>query len=155
MTGYGWGDDENCFPPGADRFKIIVGSMRYSPVVGAYNQTNVSVAGAGTIDGQGAHVWGPAHARGRLQCSPSSALWPGSSGDGRHACPWACSDDRRAQRALGPHVAGEVWWQNCTACHYPPHNDSAHCEVARSTHARERVVSSLQFKVGGDNQRRP
>ena len=32
---------------------------------------------------------------------------------------------------------------------------SAHCEVARSTHARERVVSSLQFKVGGDNQRRP
>jgi hypothetical protein len=56
MTGYGWGDDQNCFPPDEDKNKIIVGSMRYSPVVGSYNPTNVTVVGAGTIDGRG-EVW--------------------------------------------------------------------------------------------------
>jgi polygalacturonase len=25
---------------------------------------------------------------------------------------------------------GEPWWEDCTACHYPPHNDSRRCEVA-------------------------
>ena len=73
----GWGDDENCFSEWRDPHKIIVGSRRYSPVVGAYNHTNVSVVGSGTIDGR-----------------------------------------------------GEIWWQNCTACHYPPHNNSALCEIA-------------------------
>lgn len=77
MTGYGWGDDENCFPPDVDRHKIIIGSLRYSPVIGSYNASNVSVVGSGTIDGR-----------------------------------------------------GEIWWQNCTACHYPPHNQSAFCEIA-------------------------
>ena len=77
MTGYGWGDDENCFPPDADKNKIILGSLRFSPVVGSYNASNVSVVGAGTIDGR-----------------------------------------------------GEIWWQNCTACHYPPTNNSAFCEIA-------------------------
>ena len=74
MTGYGWGDDENCFPPDADKNKIILGSLRFSPVVGSYNASNVSVVGAGTIDGR-----------------------------------------------------GEIWWQNCTACHYTPTNNSAFC----------------------------
>jgi polygalacturonase len=77
MTGYGWGDDENCFPPNVDRHKIIIGSLRYSPVIGSYNASNVSVVGSGTIDGR-----------------------------------------------------GEIWWQNCTACHYPPHNQSSFCEIA-------------------------
>jgi hypothetical protein len=77
LLGYGWGNDENCFPPGAAPHKVVIGSLRYAPVVGAYNATNVSVVGTGVIDGQ-----------------------------------------------------GEVWWANCTACHYPPHNDSSFCEIA-------------------------
>ena len=77
MVGYGWGDDENCFPPDIDRHKIIIGSLRYSPVIGSYNTSNVSVVGSGTIDGR-----------------------------------------------------GEIWWQNCTACHYPPHNQKSFCEIA-------------------------
>ena len=77
LLGYGWGNDENCFPPGAAPHKIVVGSLRYAPVVGAYYAANVSVVGTGVIDGQ-----------------------------------------------------GEVWWANCTACHYPPHNDSSFCEIA-------------------------
>eukprot|EP00040_Diaphanoeca_grandis_P026601 m.149349 g.149349 ORF g.149349 m.149349 type:complete len:610 (-) comp30652_c0_seq1:337-2166(-) len=77
LMGYGWGDDENCFPPGDDSHKIIIGSYRYSPVIGVYHATNVTITGSGVIDGQ-----------------------------------------------------GEIWWTNCTACHYPPGNNSAFCEVA-------------------------
>jgi polygalacturonase len=77
LLGYGWGNDKNCFAPDQSPHKIIVGSLRYSPVVGAFHATNVSVVGMGTIDGR-----------------------------------------------------GEIWWQNCTACHYPPHNDSRFCEIA-------------------------
>jgi len=25
---------------------------------------------------------------------------------------------------------GQIWWENCTKCHYPPGNDSTFCEVA-------------------------
>ena len=48
LMGYGWGDDENCFAPSRDRYKIIVGSLRYSPVVGAFHATNVTITGSGT-----------------------------------------------------------------------------------------------------------
>ena len=77
LMGYGWGNDENCFPPGAAPHKIVVGSLRYAPVVGAYHASNVTLTGSGVLDGQ-----------------------------------------------------GQIWWQNCTACHYPPGNDSSLCEVA-------------------------
>lgn len=53
----GWGNDENCFPAGAAPHKIVVGSLRYAPIIGAYNASNVTIAGAGTIDGQGAVWW--------------------------------------------------------------------------------------------------
>jgi len=77
MVGYGWGDDQNCFAPDRHAHKIIPGSYRYSPVVGAYNASNITVTGSGTIDGR-----------------------------------------------------GQTWWSNCTACAYPPHNDSRFCEIA-------------------------
>ena len=77
LMGYGWGNDENCFAPDRDAHKIIIGSLRFAPVLGAFHATNVSVVGGGVIDGR-----------------------------------------------------GEPWWSNCTACHYPPHNDSSFCEVA-------------------------
>lgn len=77
VMGYGWGNDENCFPPGTTPHKVVVGSLRYSPVVGAYHATNVTITGSGVIDGQ-----------------------------------------------------GQQWWENCTRCHYPPHNNSSFCEVA-------------------------
>ena len=57
LMGYGWGDDENCFDPSLDKHKIIVGSLRYSPVIGAFHAKNVTITGAGTIDGQGAIWW--------------------------------------------------------------------------------------------------
>ena len=57
LLGYGWGDDMNCFPPDAAPHKIVVGSLRYSPVVGAFHQTNVSIVGSGTIDGRGQPWW--------------------------------------------------------------------------------------------------
>jgi len=77
LLGYGWSNDMNCFAPGAAPHKVVVGKLRYAPVVGAFGARNVSVVGAGVIDGR-----------------------------------------------------GEPWWSNCTACHYPPHNDSRLCEVA-------------------------
>ena len=57
LMGYGWGDDENCFAPDRDAYKIIVGSLRYTPVVGSYHATNVSITGSGVIDGQGETWW--------------------------------------------------------------------------------------------------
>lgn len=54
---YGWGNDENCFPPELDRHKVIVGSLRYAPVLGGFSVTNVTVTGQGTLDGQGAVWW--------------------------------------------------------------------------------------------------
>ena len=96
MTGYGWGDDENCFPPDVDKHKIIIGSMRYSPVLGSYNTSNVTVVGSGTVDGR-----------------------------------------------------GEIWWSNCTSCHYPPTNNSALCEIASRPKLLEfQFVKGL--KVHGD-----
>ena len=77
VLGYGWGNDENCFGPGAAPHKVVVGSLRYAPVLGAYHAKNVTIAGSGVVDGQ-----------------------------------------------------GSVWWQNCTACHYPPHTDPSKCETA-------------------------
>ena len=77
IRGYGWGNDMNCFAPGTTPHKVVVGSLRYSPVIGAYNATNVSVVGSGVVDGQ-----------------------------------------------------GEIWWDNCTKCHYTPGNDSSFCEIA-------------------------
>jgi len=77
LMGYGWGDDENCFPPDADKHKIIIGSLRYTPVIGAYHASNVTITGSGVIDGQ-----------------------------------------------------GQIWWENCTKCHYTPGNDSSLCEIA-------------------------
>ena len=56
IMGYGWGDDENCFGPGAAPHKIVVGSLRYTPVIGAYHAKNVTLTGSGVIDGQGA-IW--------------------------------------------------------------------------------------------------
>ena len=95
IIGYGWGDDQNCFTEALDKNKIIVGSLRYSPVVGSYNTTNVSVVGSGVIDGR-----------------------------------------------------GEIWWQNCTACHYPPGNNSKLCEIASRPKLLEfQFVSGLH--VGG------
>ena len=77
VVGYGWGNDENCFPPTDAPHKIVVGSLRYAPVIGAYHATNVTITGTGTIDG-----------------------------------------------------SGTEWWQNCTLCHYPPHNNVSFCEIA-------------------------
>lgn len=57
IMGYGWGDDENCFGPGAAPHKIVVGSLRYTPVIGAYHAKNVTLTGSGVIDGQGAIWW--------------------------------------------------------------------------------------------------
>lgn len=57
ILGYGWGNDKNCFPPDASPHKIVVGSLRYSPVVGAFHASNVSVVGSGVIDGQGEPWW--------------------------------------------------------------------------------------------------
>ena len=56
IMGYGWGDDEDCFEPDAAPHKIVVGSLRYTPVIGAYHVRNVTITGSGTIDGQGA-IW--------------------------------------------------------------------------------------------------
>lgn len=77
LMGYGWGDDENCFAPDRDSHKIIIGSLRYTPVIGAYHSSNVTLTGSGVIDGQ-----------------------------------------------------GQIWWENCTKCHYTPGNDSSFCEIA-------------------------
>ena len=57
LVGYGWGDDENCFGPGAAPHKIVIGSLRYTPVIGAYHAANVTITGAGVIDGQGQSWW--------------------------------------------------------------------------------------------------
>mgnify|MGYP006145172211 CR=1 FL=1 len=57
LMSYGWGNDENCFPPDADKYKIIVGSRRYAPIVGAFDASNVTISGSGVIDGQGASWW--------------------------------------------------------------------------------------------------
>lgn len=56
LMGYGWGDDENCFGPDAAPHKIVVGSLRYTPIIGAYHVSNVTLTGSGVIDGQGA-IW--------------------------------------------------------------------------------------------------
>lgn len=68
-------------------------------MIGAYHASNVTITGAGVIDGQ-----------------------------------------------------GEIWWANCTACHYPPSNDSAFCEIASRPKLIEtqfvdglRVVGSAVF----------
>eukprot|EP00038_Savillea_parva_P016137 m.16080 g.16080 ORF g.16080 m.16080 type:complete len:538 (+) comp3351_c0_seq1:221-1834(+) len=57
VMGFGWGNDENCFPPGYAPHKVVVGSYRYSPVIGAYHATNVTITGAGVIDGNGESWW--------------------------------------------------------------------------------------------------
>ena len=57
LMGYGWGNDENCFPPGTSPYKIHVGSLRYTPVVGAFHASNVTITGSGAIDGQGQAWW--------------------------------------------------------------------------------------------------
>lgn len=57
LLGYGWGDDMNCFPPDASPHKIVVGSLRYAPVIGAFHAKNVSVVGRGIVDGQGEPWW--------------------------------------------------------------------------------------------------
>eukprot|EP00041_Stephanoeca_diplocostata_P037171 m.1392281 g.1392281 ORF g.1392281 m.1392281 type:complete len:469 (+) comp24991_c0_seq67:3258-4664(+) len=101
VLGYGWGDDENCFPPGAAPHKIVVGSLRYAPVVGAFHAKNISVVGSGTINGQ-----------------------------------------------------GDIWWNNCTICHYPPHNDSAYCLTANRPKLLEfQFVTGLN--VHGDGATNP
>jgi len=97
LLGYGWGNDENCFPPDADQHKIIIGSLRYSPVIGAFRAENVTIRGRGVIDGR-----------------------------------------------------GETWWNNCSKCHYPPHNDSHFCEIA----SRPKLVEfqfSKGIRVGGES----
>lgn len=57
MIGDGWGNDENCFPPDASPHKIVVGSLSYAPVIGAYHATNVTLTGGGVINGQGQAWW--------------------------------------------------------------------------------------------------
>jgi len=57
LIGYGWGNDKNCFPPDMSPHKIIVGSLRYAPIIGAFHSKNVSVVGSGVIDGQGEPWW--------------------------------------------------------------------------------------------------
>jgi polygalacturonase len=57
LMGYGWGDDENCFAPDRDKHKIIIGTLRYTPVIGAYHASNVTLTGNGIIDGQGQTWW--------------------------------------------------------------------------------------------------
>ena len=57
LMGYGWGNDENCFGPGTSPYKIHVGSLRYTPVIGAFHAKNVTITGSGAIDGQGQTWW--------------------------------------------------------------------------------------------------
>lgn len=57
IRGYGWSEDTNCFPPGEEPHKIIVGALRYAPIIGAYDETNVTVMGSGVIDGNGEEWW--------------------------------------------------------------------------------------------------
>jgi hypothetical protein len=43
--------------PSVCKNKVIVGSLRHTPVLGAYHATNVTITGSGTIDGQGQPWW--------------------------------------------------------------------------------------------------
>ena len=43
--------------PSVCKNKVIVGSLRHTPVLGAYHATNVTITGSGTIDGQGQSWW--------------------------------------------------------------------------------------------------
>jgi hypothetical protein len=45
VLGYGWSNDENCFPPDAAPHKIVIGRLRYAPIVGAFHASNGSSAG--------------------------------------------------------------------------------------------------------------
>lgn len=53
LPSYGWSRDVNCF----DRSRIVNGTVwgvsRYSPIIGAFGRRNVSLLGAGVVDGQG------------------------------------------------------------------------------------------------------
>lgn len=101
LMGYGWGDDQNCFPPDVDKHKIIIGSLRYTPVIGAYHASNVTLTGSGVIDGQ-----------------------------------------------------GQIWWENCTKCHYTPNNDSSYCEIA----SRPKLIETQYvdgFRVIGSHASQP
>ncbi len=99
IMGYGWGDDENCFDPSLDEHKIIIGSLRYSPIIGAFHASNVTIKGSGTIDGQ-----------------------------------------------------GQIWWENCTKCHYPPGNNKSFCLVA----SRPKLIEAQfvnGFRIFGQSPR--
>jgi hypothetical protein len=43
--------------PSVCKNKVIVGSLRHTPVLGAYHVSNVTITGSGTIDGQGQPWW--------------------------------------------------------------------------------------------------
>lgn len=57
LPSYGGCRDINCFDPSRIINGTVSGVFRYSPVVGAFGKTNVSIVGNGTIDGQGQSWW--------------------------------------------------------------------------------------------------
>jgi hypothetical protein len=60
LVSYGWSIDSNCRPlgdPSHSAGDVMVGMLNHQPVVGAFNATNITVTGAGVIDGQGQPWW--------------------------------------------------------------------------------------------------
>ncbi|KAG7357223.1 glycoside hydrolase family 28 domain containing protein [Nitzschia inconspicua] len=57
VLGYGWSNDQNCFLPSQSRNKIVVGALRYAPVIGSFYSQNITIRGTGVIDGSGWDWW--------------------------------------------------------------------------------------------------
>jgi polygalacturonase len=57
ILGYGWSNDKNCFLPDKSKHKIIMGAIRYAPIIGSFHSSNVTVRGTGLIEGSGWEWW--------------------------------------------------------------------------------------------------
>lgn len=57
VLGYGWSNDKNCFLPSQSKHKIVVGALRYAPIIGSFHSHNVTIRGTGRIDGSGWDWW--------------------------------------------------------------------------------------------------